>query len=527
MRSRFDQAKTDLLRSLPALVRKRLGREDAEVERFVRRFYADVPPGDLAAESPEDLLGAALAMWEFGRLRAAGGPKIRLYEPDGERDGWRSTHTVVEIVNDDMPFLVDSIVAELQRREAQVLLVVHPVLRLRRDDEGRLLSLEDEKAVPAEGSHSESYMQIRVAEQPEPSHAAIAESLDSVLRDVRAAVSDWAPMRRRCQEAADELRSEARAPQEEVTEVAELLDWMVQDRFTFLGYRELELDGEGRGGGVRTLAESGLGLLRDSSVSVFEVDDEEGRPAPELIGLIREPQLLRIAKAHRRSTVHRAVHLDTVAVKRFTPEGEVSGERLFVGLFTQEAYSQSPRYIPVLRRKVTSVLQRSELAPGSHDARALLHILESYPRDELFQAAADDLFDISRAILDLQDRQRIALFTRRDPFGRFYSSIVYLPRDIYDTRMRRRFQAILQEAYGGEVDRFYIHLSDSTLARIHFIVRAGRSTAEAPAPEEIEPMLVEAARTREDRHSEELKEELGPVLGKRLARRYPGSIPPG
>jgi glutamate dehydrogenase len=527
MPGRFDQTKADLLRDLPELARRRLGRSDADVERFVRRFYADVPSGDLATENPEDLLGAALAMWEFGRERPPGGPKIRLYEPASDRDGWRSSHTVVELVNDDMPFLVDSIVAELQRGEAQVLLVVHPVLRVRRDPDGRLISLEDEKAVPAEGSHSESYMQIRVAEQPASSHPAIAESLAAVLADVRSAVADWAPMRRRCQEAADELRSESRAPQEEVAEVAELLDWMVQDRFTFLGYRELELGEEGGGAAVRTLANGGLGLLRDPAVAVFEVDDEEGRPAPELIDLIREPQLLRIAKAHRRSTVHRAVHLDTVAVKRFTPDGEVSGERLFVGLFTQEAYSQSPRYIPVLRRKVTSVLQRSELAPGSHDARALLHILESYPRDELFQAAADDLFEISRAILDLQDRQRIALFTRRDPFGRFYSSIVYLPRDIYDTRMRKRFQAILQEAYGGEVDRFYIHLSDSTLARIHFIVRAARPVAEVPAPEEIEARLVEAARSWEDRLSEELVEELGEVLGKRLARRYAISFPPG
>jgi glutamate dehydrogenase len=526
MPNRLDQSKLDLLRDLSQRALAG-GAASVAAEPFVRRFFADVPPGDLVAESPDDLLGAALALWAFCRERESGQPKIRVYDPTTERDGWHSLHTVVEIVNDDMPFLVDSIVAELQRREAQVLLVVHPVVRVRREPDGTLASLEDDKTAPSEGTRAESFMQIRIAGQPEATHPAIVAALSRVLEDVRAAVNDWAPMRRRCKEAADELRAEAPVPEDEVTEVAELLDWMVQDRFTFLGYRELTLGEEGDGTRVHVVEGTGLGVLRDPSVPVFEVDRDEGVLAPELVALFRERRLVRITKGHRRSTVHRAVHLDTVAVKRFTPDGHVSGERLFVGLFTQESYSQSPRYIPVLRRKVTGVLQRSELAPGSHDARALLHILESYPRDELFQADADDLFEISRAILDLQDRQRIALFTRRDPFGRFYSCIVYLPRDIYDTRMRRRFETILREAYEGEVDRFYIHLSDSTLAHIHFIVRAGRSAGEPPPPEEVEARLVEAARSWEDRLSEELVEDLGEVLGKRLARRYAGSFPPG
>ena len=495
-------------------------------ERFLRCLYRDVPPSDMADRSLDDLYGAGLALWRFGQTRPAGEPRLRVYNPSLDRNGWRCSHTVVEIVNDDMPFLVDSVLAELQRRDCQVLLVVHPVLWVERDAEGALVEVAERVAGGGQGpGRAESFMQLQITQQHDDRHAAIEEGLAGVLADVRSAVGAWAAMRARCHGLIEELTT-APPPHagERVAEAVELLRWMVEDRFTFLGYRELRLE-RARGGAVRVRHEPGLGLLEEPEAPLF-AGIQDGRALPaDLAQHFLEPKLVRIAKAHRRSTVHRAVHLDTVSVKRFDGAGRVVGERLFAGLFTQEAYSQSPRVIPVLSRKVANILERSGLPPDSHDGRALLHILETYPRDELFQATEEELHATSIAILNLQDRSRVAFFPRRDPFGRFVSAIVYLPRDRYDTRMRRRLEQILSDAYQGEIDRFYTHLSDSALARLHFIVRSGLDEGEAPPAEEIEAQMVAAARSWEDLLTAELVQEMGEAHGGRLALRYARAFP--
>ena len=226
-----------------------------------------------------------------------------------------------------------------------------------------------------------------------------------------------------------------------------------------------------------------------------------------------EPRLLLITKSNRRSTVHRPVHLDTIGIKRVDAHGRITGERLLVGLLTSVAYSRSPRQIPLLRRKVQNILARAGFPPNSHDGKALTHILETYPRDELLQVGEGDLYEISLGILHLQERQRIALFVRRDPFERFVSCLIYVPRERFNTSLRLRFQEILEQAYEGKVTAYTTHMTDEVLGRLHVVVQTKPGAIPNVPTAEVEARLVEAGRS----WSDDLQEALI-VLARRGAR---------
>jgi len=523
MAHKAEQLKADLIDKVAARVRERLEAERAgPAERFLRAFYANVPPADILRRSPDNLYGAALALWGHGQSRRPGKAKIRIYNPRPEEHGWKSSHTVIEIINDDMPFLVDSVTAEINRQGIEVYLVIHPILHVERDGKGKLVALQDE----VDGARGESFMHVEVSEQPGERHAEIAKSLDAVLRDVRAAVEDWATMRETMQGIIGELgKSPPPLPQEEIGEGIAFLKWLEDDHFTYLGFREYRFEGEGSTAVARVLPESGLGVLRAVQVPVFDGLRNLGSLPEEVQDFLKQPELLRCTKANRRSSVHRRVHMDTVAVKSFDDAGRVTGERLFLGLFTSMAYSRSPRSIPLLRQKIDRVVSRAGFDSTSHDGKALLHILEAYPRDELFQIAEDDLFDIALGILHLQERQRIALFVRRDPFERFVSCLVFVPRDRYDTALRLRFQKILSEAFNGEVDAYTTHLGDTALARLHLIIKTTRGEIPEVDTGEIEHRLAEAGRSWADRLSEALVDDRGEEQGLRLQHRYAEAFP--
>ncbi|MGH6959141.1 MAG: NAD-glutamate dehydrogenase, partial [Dongiaceae bacterium] len=406
MWSKAEQQRADLIQRAAAFAGERLPKDRAAaVAAFIPRFYANVPPDDLLGDAPENLYSAALALWSFGAQRAPGTAKVRVYNPRVEEHGWRSHHTVVEMVNDDMPFLVDSLTAALNHRDLTVHLVIHPIIKVRRDAAGKRLAAAGPDEI------AESYMQIRINEQSSAERLAeIRAGLEQVLVDVRVAVEDWRRMRELVSEILagfDEVPPPLAA--DEVDEARAFLHWMLDDHYTFLGYREYDFSGEGEAATLAIAPGSGLGILRDEQFSVFDGLRNFDKLPPEVRYFLRQPRVLMITKANRRSTVHRPVHMDTISVKKFDADGRVVGERLFVGLLTSVAYSQSPREIPLLRRKVVNCLARAGFAPNSHDGKALGHILESFPRDELLQISDDELFEIALGILHLQERQRIAL----------------------------------------------------------------------------------------------------------------------
>jgi glutamate dehydrogenase len=529
---RAEDQKNELIGRLAKRVCERIPSERAaEVELFVRQLYANVPPGDLLRNSVEDLYAAAMGLWNFSQQRTAGVPKIRVFNPIAAEHGWRSTHTVVEIANDDMPFLVDSVTAELNRQDLTVHLVIHPVLKLRRGSGGKRLQLlaPDAETGPESGVVAESLMHIQINEQSAPERLAeIKAGLERVLADVRLAVRDWRTMHGKIAEVLQELET-APPPlaRDEVDETKEFLRWINDDHFTFLGYREYDFAGEEERATLQIRAGSGLGILRDDSYSVFDGLRNFARLPPEVRHFVLEPNLLLITKSNRRATVHRPVHMDTIGIKRFDANGRVTGERLLIGLLTSAAYSRSPRQIPLLRRKVRNILARAGFPPNSHDGKALTHILETYPRDELLQIAEDDLYEISLGILHLQERQRIALFVRRDPFERFVSCLIYVPRERFNTALRLRFQEILEEAYEGKVTAYTTHMTDEVLGRVHMVVQTRPGAIPTVPTAEVEARLVEAGRSWSDDLQEALISSLGEERGIDRYRRYAEAFPLG
>jgi glutamate dehydrogenase len=532
MAIRAEQQKDDAVESVVALAAKRLGGDRAgDVARFLRLFYSHVPPADILERAPDDLYGAAVSLWRLAETRQPGRAKLRVINPRVEEQGWRSDRTVVEIVNDDMPFLVDSVTAALAGEGFTVHLVIHPVLRVERDAEGRLAALLDSgggNGNGAGGGLRESVMHVEVSEERDPARLdALAALLQHVLDEVRAAVQDWMRMRERLRAIAAELAAQPPPLVEaERREGLDFLAWLDDDNFTFLGFREYRFGG-GQESGLDILPGSGLGILHDEGHTVFDGLRHFATLPPDVRQFLREPRLLMITKSNRRSCVHRAVYMDAICIKSFDASGNAIGERLFVGLFTSLAYSRSPRAIPLLRRKVETALKRSGFESQSHDGKALLHILDTYPRDELFQIGEDELFETALGILHLQERQRIALFLRRDPFERFVSCLVYVPRERYDTALRERFVRILEDALAGKVDSFNAQLDESVLARIHFIVRTIPGRLAQIDVGALERRLAEAGRSWADRLAEALAEAKGEGPSRALLRRYAEAFPTG
>ncbi len=519
--------KGKLLEKVFERIRQQLPEDQApQVEEFARQYYAWLSPEDLSDRSPVDLYGAAVAHWSFARQRDSGQPKIRVYNPQFEEHGWQSTHTVVEAVVDDMPFLVDSTRMEVNRQGLSIHLMVHPIMNVRRDDAGELLGILTPDSERGD-SVPESVLHVEVDRIPD---AALLEELrvgiERVFDHVRAAVEDWPRMLDRTREIAAGLEDgSAPVDVEVVRETKAFLEWIDDDNFTFLGYREYELVSEGGEDVLRTVSGSGLGVLRDGGRKA--VSRSFAKLPPDVRRLARESRLLNLTKANSRSTVHRPSYLDYIGVKQFDENGEAYGEQRFLGLYTFSAYSASVFDIPLVRRKANYVLERAGFPPSSHNEKDLVEILETYPRDELFQTSQEDLFEISLGILHLQERQRVRLFVRRDDFGRFLSCLVFVPRERYNTSVREKMQGILLEAFGAQNVEFNVRLSESVLARLHFVIYTEPGKAPDYDAQEIEERLIEAVRSWTDHLYHALIERFGEARGIGLYRRYRDAFPPG
>ncbi|WP_030321213.1 NAD-glutamate dehydrogenase [Streptomyces sp. NRRL B-3229] len=506
---------------------------------FLQRYYLHTAPEDLTGRDPIDVYGAALSHYRLGETRPQGTANVRVHTPTVEENGWTCTHSVVEVVTDDMPFLVDSVTNELTRQGRGIHVVIHPQVVVRRDVTGKLIEIltvpPAARDLPHD-AHTESWIHVEIDRETDRSDLKqITNDLLRVLSDVREAVEDWEKMRDAALRMADELPAEPVATDlrdSEIEEARELLRWLAADHFTFLGYREYQLREDDS---LAAVPGTGLGILRSDPHHA----GEEGHPvSPSFERLpadarakAREHNLLVLTKANSRATVHRPSYLDYIGVKKFDADGNVIGERRFLGLFSSAAYTESVRRVPVIRRKVDEVLERAGFSPHSHDGRDLLQILETYPRDELFQTPADELESIATSVLYLQERRRLRLYLRQDEYGRYYSALVYLPRDRYTTGVRLRIIDILKEELDGISVDFTAWNTESILSRLHFVVRVPQGT-ELPQlsdsdKERIEARLVEAARSWADGFAEALNAELGEERAAELIRHYGNAFPEG
>ncbi|MBM3558317.1 MAG: NAD-glutamate dehydrogenase [Alphaproteobacteria bacterium] len=521
MAARGQTRKAELVEQVATLAAERLqGAAGAQAAAFARAFYANVPAADVGELEAETLYAMAVSFWQFGQQRRPGEPKLRVYTPRPAEHGWKSPRTIIEIVTDDMPFLVDSVTGEINHRGLAVHLVIHPIRRVERSD-GHLTALSLYRPDAAAGAH-ESCMHFQVGEIADAAELAVlADAVRRVLADVRAAVTDWQPMLAAARGAAGELGANpAGLPADEIAEAQAFIGWLLDDHFTFLGWRIYDYIGDGDGQTMRA-GGCGLGVLRDPARRLFEngADDE---PLPEEVrAFLREPAALTVTKANERATVHRRVHMDVIALKRHAANGKVTGEHIIAGLFTSEAYNRSPRAIPLLRRKIATVLGRAGFLPASHDRKALANILETYPRDELLQIGIDGLYDNAIGILHLQERRRVALFVREDPFRRYVTALVFVPRERYNTELRQRMAAVLERAFGGVTTAWYPEFAtESVLARVLFVIRPGDGGIPAYSVEEITGRLREATRFWADQLQSALVEARGEARGQDLFRRY-------
>ena len=517
------EKKSQLLDKVVNTLIERLPEQTAPmVEVFARQYYAGVAPEDVLDKDPEDLYGAVLSYWNFLLHRKPKTPSIRVYNPNLDENGWQSTHTIVDIATDDMPFLVDSVIMALNRHGLTVHLIIHPVIRVQRSEEGRLAAIlahEDSQGM------AEATMHCEVDHQTDPALLqSIKDELIRVLRDIRVAVEDWRAMHQRLTEITDKLDTiELPQLQEDVEEDKAFLRWIAKNNFTFLGYREYDLTEINGQVELITVGHSGLGILREEGTPHSSPSFKE-LPL-ELRKLSLEPTLLVISKAKARSTVHRPVHLDYLGIKRYDANGKVTGEHRFLGLYTAMAYSMNPRSIPLLRNKITQVLQRSKLPMEGHAGKALQNILDTFPRDDLFQTTPDALLETAMGILHLQERQRLRLFVRKDIFHRFVSCLVYVPRERYNTALRLRMEDILMQAFNGTEATFNTQFSESILARVQFHIRTTPGQIPDYSVHELEEQMREAMLSWQDELHRSLLEQCGEEQGNELFRRYGDAFP--
>ncbi len=439
---------------------------------FVAQLYARSVADDVLCYAAADLAELAERAFDFLKERQPGAPKIRCDTVALKELGERKSVSVIEIVNDDMPFLVDSVMGEISERRLNVQLVAHPVFGVRRDGV-KLVAL----GANAAGGARESFIHIHlepIAE--EAARADIVRALESLLGEVRLSVQDWRAMLDRVNSVVDDLKTNPPPlPVDEIAEAIQFLQWLLADNFTFLGVRNYTFDGN-------TLApesESALGIMRSPDLRVLKRGDELLEFTPEIMAFLKEPRLLIIAKANIHARVHRRVYLDYIGIKRFDASGNLVGEQRIVGLFTSTAYTRGAHGIPYLRRKIAGVETRAGFDANSHSGKALANVLEHYPRDELFQIEEDSLYHFALAILQLDERPRVRVLARRDRFDRFVSVLVFVPRERYDSHIRARIGDYLSRAFIGRVSAFYPFFPEGPLVRVHFII--GRSHGQAPA----------------------------------------------
>ncbi|NKQ56797.1 NAD-glutamate dehydrogenase [Amycolatopsis sp. K13G38] len=512
-----------------------------DIAALIRLYYRHIPAEEVLGDDPKDLVGAVRSHCQFAEQRVPGRPAVRLLNPTTAEDGWTRDATVVQIVTDDMPYLVDSITAKLSRDGIQVQRLVHPIVVVTRDITGQLREIhpEADAAEPPEGASVESWMYVEIDLITDPNRARELDTrLASVLADVREVVEDTDKMARAALDLAAELEATPPPlPREDIASTAALLRWLVDGHFTFLGYRRYELV-EGEPGdddpALRAALASGLGVLRQDSLAARSLT-----AGPDSAATALAPTLLILTQASAPSTVHRPVYPYYVGVKTFDERGNVTGEHRFLGMFTTSALHEDVLDIPVVSRKVRDVIHRAGYPMESYSGQRMLEVLQNWPRADLFSADHDSLYSTAIGAITLSDRRRLRLFLRRDPYGRFYSCLVFLPRDRYNTRSRLAMQEVLLAELEGTNLEYGTRVGETALAQVHFIVHTDPSRKLEPDTLRIQERLNSAVRGWDDLMVEAILAErrerageagraagpLGEESATELGQRYAGIFP--
>jgi glutamate dehydrogenase len=485
---------------------------------FAELLFDHTNTEDLANYDAASLAFLAEQAWEHVQRRTADRANFRVINPmmpDGREI------SVLEVLNDNMPFLFDSTMAELAEQGIEVTLVAHPIIAVERDEQGKVLRFYGETLPEGAKGERESLIHFHIARlDADADRQKLIDGLAKTLNDVRACVADWQAMRARVEQAIKTFRfNPPPLPIDEVAEANQFLQWLCADNFTFLGLREYRFSSDTDALDEISTGE-GLGILRDPDVKVLRRGTEMVVMTSEIREFMHEPSVLIVIKANVSSRVHRRVRMDYVGIKLYTPDGRLEGELRLVGLFTSGAYTRSARQIPYVRHKVAQVLERAGFDPDSHSGKAVQHILEEYPRDELFQVDAETLYNFVMEILVLYERPRVRALARTDKFDRFVSILVFIPREKYDTDVRTRIAAFLAQVYEGRLAASYLSFPEGSLVRVHYII--GRYEGDTPAVERatLEAEISAIAATWGDKLKAALAITTDGMRARMLANRY-------
>lgn len=476
---------------MPAVNSATMSVSDETLDELVPSYFEHTSAEDFQTLSPPDVSGIMRSHCALAAVRTPGTANVRVFTPHPDTDGWGRGLVVAQIVTDDMPFIVDTVLAALSRAQRSVRLLVHPQFDVRRSADGAL------EAIVSAGEASddairESWLHVEFSRgRTAADDERLQQTLTSVMGDLHAAVEDWPQMRERCWELADSVTKQAgtQVAEDEVRQCVEMLRWLADDNFTFIGYRDYRLVQRDGQDGLAPVEGSGLGVLRDDHPDSFRA------LTPEAARTAHDPRLLTITKANSLSTVHRSAHLDYIGVRVFDEAGTVIGERRFIGLFAARAYNETVRRVPVARDKVEQVLAATGYAADSHDGRDVLQTLETYPRDEVLQADVAHLVHVVQVVSRLKQRRSAGVLRREDEFGRFVSVVVYVPRDSYDTTLRLQMTKVLHRTYNPRHIEHEIRLNDADLAYVHFVVWLGDDRPEPLTDEVFDNAILSSVQT--------------------------------
>ncbi len=512
-----------LLNKLVAYINEKLPLKKAKLlADFANRYYTMVSYDDLKYRSIEDLFGSLLSMWDIIYQRVPEECKIRIYNPEFEKHSWQSTHTIIEISHDDMPFLVDSVRMTVNRLGIFVHLMIYTGgMKVSRNADHQITNILPPSST-TENFTTEAPIYVEIDRQTDSKKIeTLKKTLQQALSDTTLAVKDWHNMKNYLQESIKNLDKSASASTDEIHESKDFLQWLLDDHFIFFGctdFRFTKLKGVNN---LQRVSSSGLGVLRNKRKSPHYFSDIQldGK------NLSKTSPLLTFAKTNMPASLHRDAYTDLVGIMRFDKKGEPIGERRFIGLYSMKAYNSNPCSIPLIRHKVNQVLKKSELVPISHAGKTLLNILHALPRDDLFQASTEELLELSMGILHLQERQKVRLFIRKDAHNRFFSCLVFIPRDHFNTGLRQKIWRILTDSLHGESITFVTTFSKSPLAQIHFAVRINPDEPHDYDIDEIEEKIIDASRTWHDALRENLIEKYGEATGIIYANDYHRAFP--
>ncbi|WP_257266541.1 NAD-glutamate dehydrogenase [Endozoicomonas sp. ONNA2] len=507
-----------IVNQVQALLAKRMSNKEYEqIQALADAYYREVNGKDQSRINTDDCYGALLCLWQFLQARQPEQIKIRVYNPEPETHHWHSTHSIVEIITDDMPFLVSSVLMELDRQKIKVYSLNHPTLRLARDSTGQLQAISTPQA-----EMTEAVIRAEIDRQPEQLDLdKVAAGIRGIVTDVHKVVSDWEAMQGRLNDAIQWCQTHPLPlPDVELKEALAFMNWLKKDNFLFIGFRYYEIIHGSNTLTLRANLKTGLGTFRE--VSHHPVEQEL---SPHIAAQIQAPELLVITKSISRSTVHRPAHLDYIGIKQFNDAGVVTGEWRFFGLFSSTAYNVPLDEIPLIRKKVTMLLKSDSCPVNSHRGNALRHIIHNYPRDELLQASFAQLKAVIKGILDCHELRHLKVFLRPDPYDRFITVLIYVSRDNFNTELRLQMQQILLSELNGNSIDFNVQLSENPMAQLQFTVHCRHANQQNIDVERLEAMIHEAMLNWTDHLQQALKENFGEACGNRMAQRYLQAFP--